>query len=213
MAVLVGKRAPSFKATAVVDGEFEQEFSLDRYLGKKHVVFFFYPADFTFVCPTELLAFQDKLAEFESKGVALVGCSTDTHFSHFAWLKTPRVKGGIEGVTYPLVADVTKTIAANYDVLGGHYDYNETGEMTFIGSPLAYRALFLIDKDGIVRHQLINDGPLGRNIDEALRMVSALQYYEVKGEQCPANWTEGEEGVFATRIDVFDHLSKQGITQ
>jgi peroxiredoxin (alkyl hydroperoxide reductase subunit C) len=213
MAVLVGKRDPSFKATAVVGGEFEQEFSLDRYLGKKHVVFFFYPADFTFVCPTELIGFQDKLADFEAKGVAVVGCSTDTHFSHFAWLKTSRVNGGIEGVTYPLVADTTKTIAANYDVLGGHYDYNAAGEMTFIGSPLAYRALFLIDKDGIVRHQLVNDGPLGRNIDEALRMVGALQYYEVKGEQCPANWVEGNEAEFATRVGVFDHLSKQGLTQ
>ncbi|SMC00296.1 alkyl hydroperoxide reductase/ Thiol specific antioxidant/ Mal allergen [Hymenobacter roseosalivarius DSM 11622] len=212
MAVLVGKRAPSFKATAVIDGEFEEEFSLDRYLGKKHVIFFFYPADFTFVCPTEILAFQDKLADFEAKAVAVVGCSTDTHFSHSAWLNTSRVNGGIEGVTYPLVADATKTIAANYDVLGGRYDYNEAGEMTFVGSPLAYRALFLIDKDGIVRHQLINDGPLGRNIDEALRMVSALQYYEVKGEECPANWAESEQGVFATRVGVFDHLTKQGIT-
>jgi peroxiredoxin (alkyl hydroperoxide reductase subunit C) len=111
-----------------------------------------------------------------------------------------------------LVADATKTIAANYDVLGGHYDYNEAGEMTFIGSPLAYRGLFLIDKDGIVRHQLVNDGPLGRSIDEALRMVDALQYYEVKGEVCPANWEEGKEGMFATREGVSNYLSRQGTT-
>ena len=113
MAVLVGKRAPSFKATAVIDSEFEEDFSLDRYLGKKHVIFYFYPADFTFVCPTEIIAFQDRLADFEAKGVAIVGCSTDTHFSHFAWLQTPRDNGGIQGVTYPLVADATKTIAAH----------------------------------------------------------------------------------------------------
>lgn len=212
MAVLVGKRAPSFKATAVIAGEFEEDFSLDRYLGKKHVIFFFYPADFAFVCPTEIIAFQDKLAEFEAKGVAVVGCSTDTHFSHLAWLQTPRHNGGIAGVTYPLVADATKTIAANYDVLGGHYDYNEAGEMTFIGAPFAYRGLFLIDKDGIVRHQLINDGPLGRNIDEALRMVNALQHYEVKGEVCPANWQEGKEGLSTTREGVANYFSNQGVT-
>ncbi len=170
MAVLVGKRAPSFKATAVIAGEFEEEFSLDRYLGKKHVLFFFYPADFTQVCPTEILGFQDRIADFEAKGVAVVACSTDTHFSHAAWLKTGRDAGGIAGITYPLVADASKTISANYDVLGGHFDYNEAGEMTFVGSPLAYRGLFLIDKDGIIRHQVINDGPLVRSVDEAMRM-------------------------------------------
>ena len=185
MAVLVGKRAPSFKAIAVVDGQFEEEFSLDRYLGKKHVIFFFYPANFSSLCPTEIVAFQNRLAEFESQGVAIVGCSTDTHHSHLAWLQTPRANGGIEGVTYPLVADDTKTIASNYDVLGGHYDYNEAGEMTFIGSPQAYRGLFLIDKDGIVRHQVVNDRALARNIDEALRIVEALKYFEKHGEICP----------------------------
>lgn len=212
MAVLVGKRAPSFKATAVINGEFEEDFSLDRYLGKKPIIFFFYPADFAFVCPTEILAFQDRLAEFESKGVAVIGCSTDTHFSHLAWLRTPREQGGIEGITYPLVADTTKTISANYDVLGGHYEYNATGEMTFIGTPVAYRGLFLIDKDGIVRHQLVNDGFLGRSVDEALRMVSALQHYEAKGELCPANWQEGQEGMSATHDGALDYHSKQHST-
>jgi len=211
MAVLVGKKAPSFKATAVVNGEeFVDDFSLDQYLGKQHVVFFFYPMDFTFVCPTEILAFQDRLADFERKGVAVVGCSTDTHFSHFAWLSTPQDKGGIAGVTYPLVADAAKTISSNYDVLAGHYEYNEEGEMTFVGEPVAYRGLFLIDKEGVVRHQVVNDLPLGRSIDEALRLVDALQYFEEKGEVCPANWEEGKEGMQATKEGVSSYLAQRG---
>lgn len=188
MAVLVGKRAPSFKATAVVDATFEEEFSLDRYLGKKHVLFFFYPADFSLVCPTEILAFQDRIEEFERRGVAVVGCSTDSQYAHLAWQLMPRDKGGIFGVKYPLVSDGTKTISANYDVLGGHYDYSEAGEMTFVGSPMAYRGLFLIDRDGIVRHQLVNDRPLGRSLTEALRMIDALQHFEKNGESCPVDW-------------------------
>jgi peroxiredoxin (alkyl hydroperoxide reductase subunit C) len=116
-----------------------------------------------------------------------------------AWLQTPREKGGIEGVTYPLVADASKTIAANYDVLGGRYDYNEAGEMVFVGSPVAYRGLFLIDKDGIVRHQVVNDGHLGRNVDEALRMIDALQHYETSGEACPVNWKPGQEAITNTK--------------
>ena len=188
MSVLVGKRAPSFKATAVIDGKFEEEFSLDRYLGKKYVLFYFYPADFSKVCPTEILAFQDRLEEFERRGVAVVACSTDSHYAHLAWVEQPRDQGGIAGVTYPLVADTTKTISANYDVLGGHYDYTEQGEMTYVGSPMAYRGLFLIDKDGIVRHQLVTDRPLGRSLNEAIRMIDALQYYEQNGEACPVDW-------------------------
>ena len=188
MSVLVGKRAPSFKATAVIDGKFEEEFSLDRHMGKKHVLFFFYPADFSRVCPTEILAFQDRLEEFERRNVAVVACSTDSQYAHLAWVEQPRDQGGIAGVTYPLVADATKTISANYDVLGGHYDYTEQGEMTYVGSPMAYRGLFLIDKDGIVRHQLVNDRPLGRSLNEAIRMVDALQYFEQNGESCPVDW-------------------------
>ena len=188
MSVLVGKRAPSFKATAVIDGKFEEEFSLDRYLGKKYVLFYFYPADFSKVCPTEILAFQDRLEEFERRNVAVVACSTDSHYAHLAWVEQPRDQGGIAGVTYPLVADTTKTISANYDVLGGHYDYTELGEMTYVGSPMAYRGLFLIDKDGIVRHQLVNDRPLGRSLNEAIRMIDALQYFEQNGEACPVDW-------------------------
>jgi peroxiredoxin (alkyl hydroperoxide reductase subunit C) len=188
MAVLVGKRAPSFRASAVVDGKIEEDFSLDRYLGKRHVLFYFYPADFSKVCPTEILAFQDRLAEFEKRNVAVVGCSTDSQYAHLAWQQLPRDKGGIAGVRYPLVADATKTISANYDVLGGHYDYTADGEMTYVGSPMAYRGLFLIDRDGIVRHQLVNDRPLGRSLNEAIRMIDALQFYENNGEACPVDW-------------------------
>ena len=194
MAVLIGKRAPSFRTTAVIDGEIEEEFSLDRYLGKKHVVFFFYPGDFTALYPAELTDFQDQLAEFEQRGVAVIGCSTDSYFSHLAWLKLPREQGGIAGVAYPLVADAAMTIAANYDVLGGYFDYNEAGEMTFTGSPMAYRGLFLIDKDGIVRHQLVNDGPLRRRVGEVLRVIDALLYFEQNGKAEPANWEAGRVG-------------------
>lgn len=208
MAVLVGKKAPAFKATAVINGEeFEDNFSLEQYAGKKHVVLFFYPLDFTFVCPTELLAFQEKLAEFEKRNVAVVGCSIDSHFSHYAWLQTPKDKGGIQGVTYPIVADTAKTIAQNYDVLAGEYSYNENGEIEFSGEPVAYRALFLIDKDGIVRHQLVNDLPLGRNVDEAIRMIDALQHFEEKGEVCPANWEQGKDAMTATREGVASYLA------
>ena len=188
MSVLVGKRAPAFKAPAVIGQQVEEDFSLDRYLGKRYVLLFFYPADFSSLCPTELLAFQQLLPEFERRGVAVIGCSTDSRQVHQAWLRTPVSEGGIAGVTYPLVADNAKTIAANYDVLAGHFDYSETGEMVFVGYPQAYRALFLIDRDGIVRHQLVNDRPLGRRISDALRMVDALRHFEEHGETCPANW-------------------------
>lgn len=209
MAVLVGKKAPSFKAMAVANGEPEEDFSLDRYLGKQHVVFFFYPRDFTFVCPTEIIAFQEKLAEFEQRNVAVVGCSTDSHFAHQAWLGTPRNRGGIEGITYPLVADPAMTIATNYDVLGGHFEFNDEGEMSFLGTPEAYRGLFLIDRDGIVRHQLVNDNSVGRSIDEVLRTVDALLHVEKYGEVCPANWHEGDEAMVQTQESVADYLGKR----
>lgn len=208
MAVLVGKKAPLFEADAVINGnEFEERFSLEQYIGKKYVIFFFYPADFTFVCPTEIMAFQDQLDEFEKRNVAVVGCSCDSKFSHLAWLNTPASKGGIQGVTYPLVADLSKTIALNYDVLAGEYTYSEDDELEFDGSPEAYRGLFLIDKQGVVRHQLVNDMPLGRNIAEALRMVDALQCYEENGEVCPANWHTGEKTIQETQESVSDYLS------
>jgi len=210
MAVLVGKKAPSFIAPAVVNGsDIVQEFSLDQYLGKKYVLFFFYPADFTFVCPTELLAFQDKLQEFEKKSTAIVACSVDSEFSHWKWLQTEINDGGIKGVKYPIVADLSKTIAENYDVLAGVYDYNEDGESIFTGVPQAYRGLFLIDKQGVIRHQVVNDMPLGRSVDEALRMVDALQFFETNGEVCPANWHKGSKGLKATQEGIRDFLSSK----
>lgn len=209
MSVLVGQKAPLFEADAVVNGgEFAEKFSLDQFIGKKHVVFFFYPLDFTFVCPTELIAFQDKMEEFEKRNVAVVGCSIDSQFSHWAWLNTERNKGGIKGVKYPLVADLSKTIAENFDVLAGEYDYNEDDELVFDGAAVAYRGLFLIDKQGIVRHQVVNDLPLGRSIDEALRMVDALQFFEENGEVCPANWQKGDEGMKASAEGVADYVGK-----
>ena len=210
MSVLVGKKAPLFEATAVVNGgEFVEKFSLDQYIGKKHVIFFFYPLDFTFVCPTEILAFQQKLAEFEKRNVAVVGCSVDSQFSHWAWLNTEVNEGGIKGVTFPLVADLSKTISENYDVLAGEYDYNEDGEMEFEGEAVAYRGLFLIDKQGTVRHQLVNDLSLGRSVEEALRMVDALQYFEENGEVCPADWHAGDEAMSATADGVASYLGKK----
>ena len=209
MAVLVGKKAPMFSATAVVNGsEFVENFSLDQFLGKKHVILFFYPKDFTFVCPTELHAFQEKLAEFEKRNVAVVACSTDTEQSHWGWLQMSKEEGGIKGVTYPIIADTNKTISKNYDVLDGDYFYDDNDQLQASGELVAYRGLFLIDKEGIVRHQVVNDDPLGRNIDEAIRMVDALQFNEEHGQVCPANWSKGKEGLKDTHDGVADYLSK-----
>ncbi len=209
MAVLVGKKAPAFKASAVINGgTIVNDFSLEQYIGKKHVVLFFYPKDFTFVCPTELHAFQEKLAEFEKRNTVLVACSTDTEQSHWGWLQMDKKHGGIKGITYPVIADTTKTISSNFDVLTGEYFTNEEGELCATGSMIAYRGLFLIDKAGIVRHQLVNDLPIGRNVDEALRVVDALQFNEENGEVCPANWVKGSEGLKATHEGVADYLAK-----
>jgi peroxiredoxin 2/4 len=209
MSVLVGTKAPSFKAPAVANGgEFLNDFSLDQYIGKKHVVFFFYPKDFTFVCPTELHAFQAKLAEFEKRNCAVVACSTDTEQSHWGWLQLPKAQGGIQGVKYPIVADTTKTIATNYGVLAGEYDVNEDGDLVATGPMIAYRGLFLIDKEGIVRHQVVNDFPLGRSVDETLRMVDALQFFENNGEVCPADWKKGDEALVDTHDGVAKYLAK-----
>ncbi len=206
---LVGKKAPSFSAPAVINGEeIVENFSLDQYIGKNHVVFFFYPKDFTFVCPTELHAFQSKLAEFEARGVKVVACSTDTEESHYNWLQMPKDNGGIQGITYPIVADTTKTISTNFGVLFGSYDYNENGELVANGPMIAFRGLFLIDKNGIVMHQSINHLPIGRNVDETLRLVDALQHVENHGEVCPANWEKGKDAMNATFKGVADYLSK-----
>lgn len=208
MAVLVGKPAPAFKASAVINGnDIVEDFSLEQFLGKKHVVLFFYPKDFTFVCPTELHAFQEKLEEFKKRNVEVVAVSTDTEQSHWGWLQMEKNQGGIKGITYPIVADTNKTISHNYDVLVGEYFYNEDNELEASGEMIAYRGLFLIDKEGLVRHQLVNDLPLGRNVDEVLRMVDALQFVEENGEVCPANWSEGKSGMKADHNGVAEYLS------
>lgn len=183
MGVLVGKPAPDFKAKAVIGNRIVDNFSLNHLQGK-YVVFFFYPLDFTFVCPTELHAFQDKIEEFENRDTHLVACSVDSPYAHHAWLNTPKCKGGIEGVDFPIVSDLTKSIARDYDVL--------TNE------GISYRGLFLIDREGMVRHQVVNDLPLGRSVDEVLRMLDALIYFETHGEVCPANWNEGKKSMKAT---------------
>lgn len=207
MGVLVGRKAPSFQAGAVVNGkEIVEKFSLDQFLGKNHVLFFFYPKDFTFVCPTELHAFQEKLGEFESRGVKVVACSTDTEETHWGWLQLPKNQGGIKGVTYPIVADTSKTISDAFGVLAGEYEYDENG-LCATGPMIAYRGLFLIDKEGIVQHQLVNNLPLGRNVDDAIRMVDALQFFEENGEVCPANWSKGKEGMKATHEGVSEYLA------
>ena len=208
MSVLVGKKAPVFKAKAVVNGgEIVADFTLEQFIGKKEVIFFFYPMDFTFVCPTELVAFQDKIKEFEARNVAVVGCSVDSEFSHWKWLQTELKDGGIKGVKYPLVADFSKTIAENFDVIAGYADYDDEGEATFVGAPVAYRGLFLIDKKGVVRHQVVNDLPLGRSIDEAIRIVDALQFFEANGEVCPANWHKGDKAMKASHEGVAEYLA------
>lgn len=183
--LLIGKHAPEFQSIAISDGKINNQFSLELF-ADKYVIFFFYPLDFTFVCPTELIAFQDKLEEFEKRNAKVVACSVDSPYSHLAWLNTPRSKGGIEGIKYPIVSDLKKTIARDYQVLN-----EEEG--------VAYRGLFLIDKKGIIRHQLINDLPLGRSVDEALRLLDALIFYEANGEVCPANWKAGEKTMQPTQ--------------
>ncbi len=191
--LLIGKTAPHFTAKAVVKGKIVDEFSLRDFLGK-YVVFFFYPLDFTFVCPTELHAFQEKLAEFDKRNTQVVGCSVDSWFSHAAWLSTPKNKGGIEGVEYPLVSDLNKNISHNYQVLK-----EDEG--------IAYRGLFLIDKQGIVRHQLINDLPLGRSVDEVLRILDALCFFEKNGEVCPANWKAGSKAMKPTQEGLVNYFN------
>lgn len=209
MGVLVGKKAPSFTAAAVINGEeIVEDFSLDQYTGKNYVILFFYPKDFTFVCPTELHAFQAKLEDFKKLGVEVVAVSTDTEQSHWGWLQLTKDQGGIQGITYPVVADTNKTISNNYDVLAGNFYYDENDMLQADGEMVAYRGLFLIDKEGIVRHQVVNDMPLGRNVDEAMRMVKALQFFEEKGEVCPANWDEGKEGMKDTHDGVAEYLSR-----
>ena len=209
MSVLVGKKAPLFSTKAVVEGgKIVDNYSLEQFIGKKTVVLFFYPKDFTFVCPTELFAFQEKLDEFRSRNVELVACSTDSEQSHWGWLQMPKKEGGIEGVNYPILADIDKTISMNYDVLFGDYEVNDNEELSATGPMIAFRALFIIDKNGIVQHQLVNHLPLGRNVDEALRMVDALHHHEEYGEVCPANWSKGKDSMQESHEAVADYLAK-----
>ena len=194
MSTLVTTEAPDFTATAVMpDNTFNDAYSLSALKGK-YVVLFFYPLDFTFVCPSEIIAFDRQLEEFKKRNCEVVGVSVDSHFSHWAWKNTPVEKGGIGNIQYPLVADLTKQISTDYGVL-------------FNGA-IALRGLFLIDKEGIVRHALINDLPLGRNVDEALRILNALQFHEKHGDVCPANWREGEDAMKPSSEGVADYLSK-----
>jgi len=208
MSVLVGKKAPDFKASAVVNGEIVQDFTLSQFEGKKYVLLFFYPKDFTFVCPTEIIAFQDSLKAFEERDVQVIGCSTDTEFCHYAWVSTPRDKGGIDGVKYPLVADTNKTISEAFGILAGAEEYDDEGNLVINGERIAYRGLFLIDKNGIVQHELVNNFALGRSTKEAVRVVDALQHFEKFGEVCPMNWEQGQEAMKPTQEGVNSYLKK-----
>jgi len=193
--MLVTNTAPDFTATAVLgDGSIVEDFKLSENFGKKGTVLFFYPLDFTFVCPSELIAFDHRLQDFKDRGVNVIGVSVDSQFSHFAWRETPINEGGIGRVGYPLVADLTKQISKDYDVL--------------FGGAVALRGSFLIDAKGIVRHATINDLPLGRNIDEMLRMVDTMQFTDEFGEVCPAGWQKGDEGMKATTEGVAEYLGK-----
>ncbi len=195
MCNLVTKPAPDFTATAVMpDNCFKEDFTLSSYKGK-YVCLFFYPLDFTFVCPSEILAFDKRLQEFKDKNCEVIGVSVDSHFTHLAWKNTPVEKGGIGNIQYPLVADLSKKISLSYGVL-----------LEDVG--VALRGLFLIDKEGIIRHQLVNDLPLGRSVDEALRILEAIQFHEQHGEVCPANWKPGEEAMKPTPEGVAEYLKK-----
>lgn len=195
MSVLVGKQAPDFTAATVMpNNEIKEDFNLKSHLKGKYGVLFFYPLDFTFVCPSEIIAFHNRLEEFKSRNTEVIGVSVDSHFTHLAWKNTPVDQGGIGQVEYPLVADLTKQIARDYDVL--------------VNDSVAFRGTFLIDKDFTVRHQIVNDLPLGRNVDEAIRMVDALQFHEEHGEVCPAGWNKGSEGMKADSDGVAGYLKK-----
>ena len=196
MSVLVGRSAPDFTAPAVLaDGSIVDDFNLSSTINGKYAVIFFYPLDFTFVCPSELLAFDHRMDEFNKRGVEVIGVSIDSHFTHNAWRNTAINDGGIGAVKYPLVADMNHAICKAYDV--------ETGD-----GNVAYRGSFLIDQKGDVRHQVVNDLPLGRNVDEMLRMVDALQFHEKHGEVCPAGWKDGDAGMKDTPNGVAEYLSE-----
>jgi peroxiredoxin (alkyl hydroperoxide reductase subunit C) len=195
MAVLVGKPAPDFTAKAVMgDNSINESFNLKTYIKDKYAVLFFYPLDFTFVCPSEILAFDHRLKEFQDRNTEVIAISVDSQFTHLAWKNTPVNNGGLGQVKFPMVADLSKSIARDYDVL--------------LGEAVALRGSFLIDKTGTVQHQVVNNLPLGRNVDEMIRMVDALQFTEQHGEVCPAGWSKGKAGMKASTDGVADYLSK-----
>ncbi len=193
MCNLVTKEAPDFTAQAVMPNNSIEDLTLSSYRGK-YVILFFYPLDFTFVCPSEILAFDKALDEFKKRNCEIIGVSVDSPYTHYAWKNTPVEKGGIGNIQYPLVADLSKKISLDYGVL--------------LEAGISLRGLFLIDKDGIIRHQLINDLPIGRSVDEALRVLDALQFHEEHGDVCPANWRPGEEAMKPTPEGVAEYLSK-----
>lgn len=194
MSVLVGKAAPDFTAAAVIaNNQIVEDFNLRAQTQGKYAVLFFWPLDFTFVCPSEIIAFSNRMEEFKARNVEVIGISVDSQFTHFAWRNTPVEKGGVGAIKFPMVADITKSIARDYDVL--------------TGDAVALRGTFLIDRQGIVRHQVVNDLPLGRNVDETLRMVDALQFFEENGEVCPAGWHKGDSGMKATADGVATYLA------
>ena len=194
MSTLVTQEAPDFTAQAVLPDNTIADLTLSSYRGQ-NVVLFFYPLDFTFVCPSEIIAFDKRIKDFKARNTSVIGVSVDSQFTHFAWRQTPVDKGGIGAIGYPLVADLSKKIARSYGVL--------------LNDAVALRGLFLIDKKGVVRHALVNDLPLGRSVDEALRLVDALQFHEEHGEVCPANWKQGEKGMKPTAEGVADYLAKK----
>jgi peroxiredoxin (alkyl hydroperoxide reductase subunit C) len=193
MATLVTQEAPDFAAQAVMGDNTFEELKLSSYRGK-YVVLFFYPLDFTFVCPSEIIAFDARLEAFQERNAEVIGVSVDSHYTHLAWKNTPRDEGGVGDIKYPLVADLNKQIARDYGILNDE--------------SVALRGLFLIDKEGVVRHELVNDLGLGRSVDEAIRMLDALQYTEIKGEVCPANWEKGQEAMQPTADGVAKYLAK-----
>ncbi len=209
--MLVTKPAPDFTADAVMGDNTIKEISLSDYKGKK-VVLFFYPLDFTFVCPTEIIAFDKKLAEFEKRNVQVLGCSVDSKWAHLAWKNTDVNKGGIGNIKYPLIADITKSMARDYDVLMGALDAtvitDDEQRETSVGGDITLRGSFLIDEDGVVRHELRNDEPLGRNIDDMLRMVDVLAHHQEFGDVCPAGWQKGEDAMQDNPESVANYLSK-----
>lgn len=195
MSVLVGKPAPDFTAKAIMaDNSIEENFNLKKFIKGKVGILFFYPLDFTFVCPSEIIAFNNRVKEFKMRKAEVIGVSVDSHFTHLAWKNTPVNDGGIGKISFPLVADLTKSIARDYDVL--------------VGDAVAFRGTFMIDTKGIVRHQVVNDLPLGRNVDEALRMLDALNFHEEHGEVCPAGWNRGDDGMKASPEGVAKYLKK-----